>query len=359
MRKSFVGQNTRLDAVSDLSLSIASGTFFTLLGPSGCGKSTTLRCVAGLETPDAGTIKIDGVTVFSSEEGIALPTNKRDIGMVFQSYAIWPHMTVFENVAYPLKIKGLRGQALRDRVEKALDAVGLHGLEDRPAPKLSGGQQQRVSLARALVKEPKALLLDEPLSNLDAKLREQMRLEIKQVQAKLGITTLYVTHDQTEALSISDCIAVMSGGHIVDMAEPREIYFRPRSQFAADFVGLSNMVKGTLKERQGDISRLDTPLGRFHCATSPQAEIGSEFTLFFRPEDVQVSNDRPHSDVNVFEGKVKALVFLGEIVDCHITIGEQVIRARLHPKTRVQRDQHVFIEASPQAAIAIASTDAA
>ena len=353
MCKSFIDGDGRHNAVEGLNLTIPTGSFFTLLGPSGCGKSTTLRCVAGLETPDSGTIRIDGVTVFSSDEGIYVPTNRRDIGMVFQSYAIWPHMNVFENVAYPLRIKGIRGAQLKNKVEHVLEAVGLKGLGDRPAPNLSGGQQQRISLARALVKEPKALLLDEPLSNLDAKLREQMRLEIKQVQAEFGITTLYVTHDQTEALSISDSIAVMSAGHVVDLAGPKEIYHRPQSEFTADFVGLTNILKGQARSGHDGLKCFETTLGRFHCVTAPEAVNGNAFMLFVRPEDVAVSTERPAGDINVFEGTVKELVFLGEILDCHIQVGNQIIRARLHPKSPIEREQRVYVQADPSATIAI------
>jgi len=353
MCKSFTSGDGRHNAVEGLNLTIPTGSFFTLLGPSGCGKSTTLRCVAGLETPDSGTIRIDGITVFSSDEGIFIPTNKRDIGMVFQSYAIWPHMTVFENVAYPLKIKGIRGAQLKDKVDHVLEAVGLKGLGDRPAPNLSGGQQQRISLARALVKEPKALLLDEPLSNLDAKLREQMRLEIKQVQAQFGITTLYVTHDQTEALSISDSIAVMSAGHVVDMAGPKDIYHRPQSEFTADFVGLTNMLRAQIRGGHDGLQCFETSLGQFHCARTPDGASGNAFILFVRPEDVIVSTERPVGDINIFEGTVKDVVFLGEILDCHVQVGDQVIRARLHPKSSIERNQHVYVQADPSATIAI------
>src|SRR5688572_5053066 len=209
--KYFETDRGRLRAVDEISFEVEKGTFFTLLGPSGCGKSTTLRSIAGLEEPDTGSIRIADALVFSSSEGIAVRPNKRDVGMVFQSYAIWPHMTVFENVALPLKAsrKGLSRSQIREKVLSALATVQMDGLEDRPAPQLSGGQQQRLALARALVKEPKVMLLDEPLSNLDAKLREHMRLELGEILKRLEITTLYVTHDQAEALAMSHRIAVM------------------------------------------------------------------------------------------------------------------------------------------------------
>ena len=351
--KSFVSGNKTVAAIDHVSIHVPEGEFFTLLGPSGCGKSTTLRCVAGLEKPDSGTIKIDGEIVFSSDQNIVIPAYQRDIGMVFQSYAIWPHMTVFENVAYPLKIKRRPKDEIRARAMKALETVGLGGLENRPAPLLSGGQQQRVSLARALVKEPKVLLLDEPLSNLDAKLREQMRFEIKELQERLGITTLYVTHDQTEALAISDSIAVMSSGKLLDVAGPRDIHSRPNSEFTADFIGLTNTLRGRFKAEQDGLARVDTAIGQFLCPIPAMGQVGDEFVIFIRPEDVAVSADRPVSRINVFEGPVQALTFLGEIIDCQVLVGETIVRARLHPKTRIEKGQRVYIEAEPQSLIMI------
>ena len=353
LHKTFVSDGTPFRAVDSISLKVPEGSFFTLLGPSGCGKSTTLRCVAGLETPDGGTIRIGGETVFSSHEKIALPTFRRDIGMVFQSYAIWPHMTVFDNVAYPLRIKKLTRAEVRRKVEKSLTAVGLAHLADRPAPNLSGGQQQRVALARALVREPKALLLDEPLSNLDAKLREQMRAEIKRLQSRLGVTTLYVTHDQTEALAVSDHIAVMNGGKIVDLGRPRDIYFRPSSGFTADFVGLANRFNARVTDRGPILAQCETAFGALSCVL-PQTAGGDDLTIFVRPEDVIVSRTRPADAINVLEGVITELVFLGEMLDCHIAVGSQVIRARVHPKAAFASNDHVFLQADPQSLILVA-----
>ncbi len=347
LKKNFQSGKEIVPALDDVSIHVPEGHFFTLLGPSGCGKSTTLRCLAGLEMPDSGTIKIGGETVFSKDEGISIPAYKRDIGMVFQSYAIWPHMTVFENVAYPLKIQKLARNEIRVRVDKVLETVGLTGLEDRPAPALSGGQQQRVSLARALVKEPKVLLLDEPLSNLDAKLRDQMRFEIKELQERLGITTLYVTHDQAEALAVSDSIALMNRGKLLEVARPRDIYFQPGSEFTADFIGLTNILKGRFTEEAGDFCKVDTSIGQFLCMPPDESISGAEVMILLRPENVRVTVEPPASGVNVFEGEIKALIFLGEIVDCQIQVGSQLIRARIHPKSAFERQQRVFIEADP------------
>ncbi len=235
--------------IRDANFALAPGTFFTMLGPSGCGKTTTLRCIAGLETPDAGVISVDGRALFDGETKVNVPVEQRAVGMVFQSYAIWPHMTVAENVAFPLTVMKHRRYAraeIEAAVAKALAVVDLDGFQDRPAPRLSGGQQQRVALARAIVHEPRLLLLDEPLSNLDAQLRDEMRSELKRLQSKIGITTVYVTHDQSEALALSDQIAVIDQGRIRQIGSPQDIYFRPANPFVARFVGATNLLAGRL-----------------------------------------------------------------------------------------------------------------
>ncbi len=231
-------------AVDSVSLSIRRGEVFTLLGPSGCGKTTTLRLVAGLEHPDAGEITLRDRVVASAARRHFVAPNQRNLGMVFQSYAVWPHMTVFENVAYPLQLRGLPKAAVREKVARVLDLVGLGGLETRPGTLLSGGQMQRLALCRALVYEPDLLLLDEPFSNLDAKLREQMRVEVKLLQRRLGITVLFVTHDQVEALSLSDRIAVMHRGRVEQVGSPRALYERPASAFVRDFLGQTVVLTG-------------------------------------------------------------------------------------------------------------------
>src|SRR4249919_1167072 len=235
-----------VNAVDGVSFTIERGEFFTLLGPSGCGKSTTLRLVAGLEEPDNGEIFISGKPVAVAARGIFLPPEKRQLGMVFQSYAIWPHLSVFENIAFPLRVRKESGDAVRQRVLQALDVVGLAGLAERGATQLSGGQQQRVALARALVYEPAILLLDEPLSNLDAKLREQMRVEIRALQKKLGLTILYVTHDQAEAMTLSDRIAVVNRGRFEQVGAPEEVYEKPATPFVAEFLGRTVSLEGKI-----------------------------------------------------------------------------------------------------------------
>jgi iron(III) transport system ATP-binding protein len=246
LRVSYPTDRGEIQAVRGVSLNIKQGQFYTLLGPSGCGKTTTLRSVAGLEVPHGGEIYIGNRLVFSSSQNLFVPPYKRDIGMVFQSYAIWPHLSVFENVAFPLREmpQKFSKQEIREKVLKALSQVQLDGLQDRPAPFLSGGQQQRLALARAMVKEPEVLLLDEPLSNLDAKLREETRSELRELVKRLGITTLYVTHDQLEALTMSDVVAVMNQGRVVQEGAPVEIYQSPRESFVANFIGLTNFLEG-------------------------------------------------------------------------------------------------------------------
>src|SRR5262249_32348383 len=235
--------------IRDASFALEPGTFFTLLGPSGCGKTTTLRCIAGLETPDAGVIAVEGRTLFDARARVNVPVEQRSVGMVFQSYAIWPHMTVAGTVALPFtgwKRRRYGRAEIADGVRRALAIVDLDGFEQRPATRLSGGQQQRVALARAIVHEPRLLLLDEPLSNLDAQLRDEMRGERKRRQGKMGITTVYVPRDQSEALALSDRIAVIDRGHISQIGSPQDIYFRPANPFVARFVGATNLLSGRL-----------------------------------------------------------------------------------------------------------------
>ena len=231
----------KVTAVNRIQLEVQKGELLTLLGPSGCGKTTTLRCIAGLEKPEEGDIIIDGKSMIS--EGFVQPS-KRGIGMMFQNYAVWPHMKVYSNIVYGLKLQKISRQGIKEKAKDVLELVGLQGLEDRYPGQLSGGQQQRVALARALIRNPKVLLLDEPLSNLDAKLREKMRFEIKSLVKRMGITSVYVTHDQAEAMVISDRIVVMEKGNIVQIGSPHEIYEKPASRFVADFIGAMNFIPG-------------------------------------------------------------------------------------------------------------------
>lgn len=343
--KKFAGdKNASVHAVNAISFQVEEGRFFTLLGPSGCGKTTTLRCLAGLERPDDGFIYIDNLVVTSPRDRIFVPPHQRNIGMVFQSYAIWPHMTVFENVAFPLRVsrKNYRAAEIKTKVERALAIVQLDGLGDRPAPKLSGGQQQRLALARALVAEPKVLLLDEPLSNLDAKLREQMRVELRELQRRIGITTVYVTHDQSEALAMSNVIAVMKDGKIIQQGHPRDIYSAPASQFVADFIGSTNLVRGTV--RALNPGRIETLHGAVECTIPADIAVGKAVLVSLRPENINLLTEKPANANNLFEGRVQVAVFLGEMYDCQILVGEQIMRVRLHPSHRVRRDDIVYLQ---------------
>jgi len=276
-------------AAQDVSFDVPAGKLFTLLGPSGCGKTTTLRSIAGLERPRAGEIKVGDDVVFSKD--VFVPPNRRGLGMVFQSYAIWPHMSVFENAAFPLRVasKRISRQEIRERVTRVLKTVDLGDLAEREATKLSGGQQQRLALARALVMEPRILLLDEPLSNLDAKLRERMRFELKRLQRELGITTVYVTHDQSEALALSHSIAVMNAGRIEQLAPPTEVYDRPATSFVARFMGVENLLPVGLEGRDG--TRLRIALGALSATVDAPAHpiAGARLTLAVRAEAVRLA----------------------------------------------------------------------
>jgi len=303
-------------AIDGVTVDVEDHLFFTLLGPSGCGKSTLLRCIAGLETPNSGEIRIGGTVVFSSDRGINVHPSKRRIGMVFQSYAVWPHMTVFENVAFPLRVQ--RNQNVHETTMNILNLVGLGALADRYAPKLSGGQQQRVAFARAIVAEPKLLLLDEPLSNLDASLREQMRVELRNLQERLRVTTLFVTHDQSEALSLSDKIALMKDGNFVEIGSPQELYSHPKKLFTAEFIGGANILEGTVKEREGDLTAVATVLG---TVWSKDPAPPGRFYLFIRPEKIHlIKGEADHSsNRNVFSCSVKSNRFVGDTQELQLT----------------------------------------
>src|ERR687892_485396 len=290
------GDNAGVKAVDAISFTVEEGRFYTLLGPSGCGKTTTLRCIAGLEKANGGEIVVAGKKVYSAADNSFVPAYRRPIGMVFQSYAIWPHMTVFENVAFPLRVGKQRfnNEDIRKKVRNALEQVELPTFEDRMATQLSGGQQQRLALARALVREPQVLLLDEPLSNLDAKLRERMRVELRELQRRLQITTLYVTHDQIEALSMSNVIAVMSSGVIVQEGPPREIYLQPRTKFVAQFIGSTNQISGQVTKQGSDgTGTVRTDEGEISCGVLNELSAGDKVVVVVRPESIVLHQKKP------------------------------------------------------------------
>jgi len=344
-------------AVKGISFRVNEGEFYTLLGPSGCGKTTTLRCVAGLEQPNGGKIVIGDETVFSTELNILLPSHRRDIGMVFQSYAIWPHMTVFDNVAFPLKHskRKVPRNELRDKVMKALSLVQLDNFADRPAPFLSGGQQQRVALARALVYEPKVLLLDEPLSNLDAKLREEMRVELKQLVNRLSITTLYVTHDQAEALALSDRVAVMNLGRIIQEGTPRQIYLEPKDAFTANFIGRTNIFNGSVAtaSAQDGTGVVELATGRLACSVPQGLKPKDDVQLLIRPEGIQILESKPETSNNVIGGEILLATFQGDSVEYHIRVGEQECRVKGDGLKEFAKSRQVFLHLPPERCLVI------
>ena len=304
--------------IRDASFALEGGTFFTLPGPSGCGKTTTLRCIAGLEAPDDGIIEVEGRKLFDAKARINVPVEQRAVGMVFQSYAIWPHMTVAENVAFPLTVARRSSRAeIAEAVRRALTVVDLDGFQERSATRLSGGQQQRVALARAIVHEPRLLLLDEPLSNLDAQLRDDMRGELKRLQSKIGITTVYVTHDQSEALALSDRIAVIEAGRISQIGSPQDIYFRPANPFVARFVGATNLLPGRLLEASGSTGEVEVLAGRrIRCALAQPIDNPGEVSVSIRPESIRIGSLQPddgeaRGGANCLPGRVSGVTFLG------------------------------------------------
>ncbi|HEX5077627.1 MAG TPA: ABC transporter ATP-binding protein [Geminicoccaceae bacterium] len=336
-------------AVDDVSFRVASGEFISLLGPSGCGKTTTLRCIAGFERADGGRISIDGAAVTDAATGLFVPPNKRNFGMVFQSYAIWPHMTVLDNVGYPLQVQGkYPRRAIREQVLEKLATVGLTGLEQRYPTQLSGGQQQRVAVARALIMEPKVLLFDEPLSNLDAKLRERMRFELVEIQGKLGIPAVYVTHDQAEAMVMSSRVIVMEGGRIAQEGVPEHIYAHPKSRFVADFIGLSNFVRAELCDRGANGTWLvQSPLGRHWCSGEGAHRPGEAVLLAIRPERISLASE-PFVEGASFAAELQSRYFLGPYSEYFLRVGEQVLRAQSNAPLSVAIGERLYGRIRPE-----------
>jgi ABC-type Fe3+/spermidine/putrescine transport system ATPase subunit len=337
-------------AVRGVSFNVMPGEQLTLLGPSGCGKTTTLRAVAGLEQPTVGEIRIDGAPVFSSNRKINIPAEKRGLSMVFQSYAIWPHMSVFDNVAYGLRVRRSAAAEIKDKVGRALDMVQMRDYASRSASQLSGGQQQRVALARAFVFQPSVLLFDEPLSNLDAKLRSDMRIELRDLQHRLGITSLYVTHDLEEALAMSDRIVVMRDGLVEQTGTPDEIYRLPRSEFVADFIGSANLIRGRHRaDLDGEgLVALETADGQIIHGHANGRMVGAELTFSVRTVHLQISMERPAGARNVWPTKVDKTVFQGDFSQVHLVWGKQRLIARCAAMEPIAAGTDIYMLIEPR-----------
>ena len=337
-------------AVRGVSFDVLPGEQLTLLGPSGCGKTTTLRAIAGLEIPATGEIRIDGETVFSSAHGINVPAEKRGLSMVFQSYAIWPHMTVFDNVAYGLRVRRASAAEIKEKVGHALGLVQMSDYAGRSASQLSGGQQQRVALARAFVISPSVLLFDEPLSNLDAKLRADMRIELRDLQHRLGITSVYVTHDLEEALAMSDRIVVMRNGLVEQTGTPDAIYRLPSSAFVADFVGSANLIRGRHKAHlsTGDLIALETASGEIVHGMAYGRPAGPDLEFSVRTVHLKISHARPAGEINVWPARIEHTVFQGDFTQVHLGWGGQRLIARCAAMEPIAAGQDVFITVEPK-----------
>ncbi|HQT64823.1 MAG: hypothetical protein B7Z75_06650 [Acidocella sp. 20-57-95] len=325
LQKQYDHQGKSVSVVDDLSLMVTAGSFVTLLGPSGCGKTTTLRMIAGLETPNAGSIEIDGVPIYTKEQKLHVPASRRPIAMVFQSYAIWPHMDIFQNVAFPLKSHkfNLTSKEIHDRTHEALSMVGLQEFAGRDPSALSGGQQQRVALARALVSQPKLLLLDEPLSNLDVNLRDQMRDQIKELHARTGLTTIFVTHDQHEAMALSSDIVVMDHGKIIETGPPQRIFQSPQKAFTARFVGKHNILQGKVQDIFPDnYIIIATENGNVRIALTERSighRLGDEMLLYIRPDTIKL---QPISNATTgLIGSIVSRIYQGNHWEIKVSLG--------------------------------------
>jgi iron(III) transport system ATP-binding protein len=356
LSKSFQTKTDLVLAVDNVSFEVAKGEMVTLLGPSGCGKTTLLRCVAGLERPERGKITMNEQVMADRDKNLFVPAHLRRLGMVFQSYAIWPHMTVYQNVVYALEGKRMSRSERRKLTAEALEVVKLSSLADRPATRLSGGQQQRVAIARALVGKPEALLFDEPLSNLDAKLRVEMRTEIRRLQKRTGLTSIYVTHDQSEALAISDWIIVMHNGRIVETGRPTEIYRYPRTIFTAQFIGETNLIPG--KAVGIDASKkhvsVDTSVGRFVGISSGTAiKPGDKVRISIRPEDLLLDNPQAETSWNRIKAQVDHSAFAGSVVEAELHCGDYPIHCLFGRDTNLSPGIELSLRFSPEVCVVL------
>jgi iron(III) transport system ATP-binding protein len=355
LAKTFTANNETVAAIAGIDFEVGAGEMVTLLGPSGCGKTTTLRCVAGLERADSGRIVIGNQTMVDT--GVFVPPNKRNIGMVFQSYAIWPHMTVIENVAYALEGQRIAKAERRRLAMSALETVKLAHLADRPAPRLSGGQQQRVAIARAMVGKPQVLLFDEPLSNLDARLRLEMRSEIRRIQKQIGLSSIYVTHDQSEALAVSDWIVVMKDGRIVERGRPLDIYRYPRHVFTAQFLGTTNLIAGTADQIDDATGRVSatTALGRI-VGVNPGRSVkkGEKVKVSIRPEDLSpgiTTDSKDAMPINRFEGQLAFAIFAGTAVEAEVRCGDASLSCLLNREADLTPGRAITLRARADACL--------
>ena len=348
-------------ALRGIDLDIATGEFFVLLGPSGCGKTTMLRSIAGLERPTAGDIQIDGRPIFDAENGVFVPPDQRPIAMVFQSYAIWPHMDVFENIAFPLRRGRLKmdKEAVRDRVGEVLEMLGLDALAERPVITLSGGQQQRVALARALALQPRILLMDEPLSNLDFKLQVRLRAQMRDLMHRLNLTTIHVTHNQAEALETGDRIAVMSEGRIVQIGDPQAVYHRPENEFVARFIGDMNIFPAVYRGGNGDTARVETAFGQLDAQLTSREGFaaGATCMLGIRPEDIEIDGDVPPEATNRVTGTVASSSYVGEGYVHTVESCGQPVRVRRHHREAINRGDSIRLHFPPAETVVVAPSD--
>jgi iron(III) transport system ATP-binding protein len=338
------------EAVKNVDLDVKNGEFMILLGPSGCGKTTLLRCVAGLEQPDSGEIYLSGQLVSSAEKGVFWPAYKRNLGMVFQSYALWPHMTVFENVAYPLTVKKRPKKEKAEKVREVLSLMGIEQYETTNVTKLSGGQQQRVALARSIVMHPKIILLDEPLSNLDAKFRKQMRFELKKIQRKVGVTFIFVTHNQDEAMGLGDRIAVIESGMIQQIGPPIDIYKNPRSPFVAEFVGRKTMIRGSVRETGK--GRVNVEAGRglsVQAYYSGHIEVGEKVEIVIAPASFEIYEQNPLLDnENFWPARVTNFQHLGDLAEVELDVLGHKMLAIMKPSLTLRENQDIFTHVDPR-----------
>ncbi len=352
-------------AVDNVTFDAREGELLVLLGPSGCGKTTSLRMIAGLEEPDAGEISIADRLVSAPARNVFVPTEKREIGMVFQSYAIWPHMTVFENVAFPLRARRTRGPVVTEKVRLVLALVGLEGFEQRAPTQLSGGQQQRVALARALVSEPQLLLLDEPFSNLDAKLRVHMRTELKELQRRTGITSIFVTHDQAESMALADRIVVMRQGRVEQVGTPEEIYEAPATRFVSEFVGSINLLAAEVSsaERRGDAVALRFAAGRLpiecHWPDGSSPAKGQQVLVSVRPEHLALGPERPAWHENVWECVVRHAVYYGDHREYEVAVGDRAFRVNAPASVVIPQGARAFLACRAADVVVVRDSEAA